>query len=284
VRILLLRHAETEGNRQRRYIGRSESGLTDDGIAFAQSCLYAPVEQVYASPLSRCQKTAELLFPGIARQLVEDLVEMDFGDFEGHSADELKDDAAYRAWVDAFCVPNCPNGESRSSFSERVLRAFDQVIADAEQRKLHHLAVVAHGGTCMAIMSQYAKDAGLPEYQWITSNCAGYSLELDANAWLNSSKAITSWQAIDGQDWRSNAYAFFQHRECEYFPCHDGADPEDFNCLFCYCPLYAYGQRCSGNFRISSSGVKDCQHCLIPHNRLNYALILKRLHACRLME
>ena len=38
-------------------------------------------------------------------------------------------------------------------------------------------------------------------------------------------------------------YSYFSHRECEYFPCHPGADPENFNCLFCYCPLYALGDR-----------------------------------------
>ena len=44
-------------------------------------------------------------------------------------------------------------------------------------------------------------------------------------------------------------YSFFQNRECEYFPCHKDADPETFNCLFCYCPLYALGRKCGGNFR-----------------------------------
>ena len=33
-------------------------------------------------------------------------------------------------------------------------------------------------------------------------------------------------------------YSFFQHTACEFFPCHETAHPEDFNCLFCYCPLY----------------------------------------------
>ena len=32
-------------------------------------------------------------------------------------------------------------------------------------------------------------------------------------------------------------YSFFQHTQCEFFPCHKTAKPEDFNCLFCYCPL-----------------------------------------------
>lgn len=41
-------------------------------------------------------------------------------------------------------------------------------------------------------------------------------------------------------------YDFFQNRECEYFPCHPGADPETFSCLFCYCPLYALGTSAAG--------------------------------------
>ena len=32
-------------------------------------------------------------------------------------------------------------------------------------------------------------------------------------------------------------YKFFQHKDCEFFPCHKTNKPEDFNCLFCYCPL-----------------------------------------------
>ena len=44
--------------------------------------------------------------------------------------------------------------------------------------------------------------------------------------------------------WEDKEYAYFSHKKCEYFPCHKGADPEDFNCLFCYCPLYALGDKC----------------------------------------
>ena len=44
------------------------------------------------------------------------------------------------------------------------------------------------------------------------------------------------------------AYSFTQHRACEFFPCHKTDHPEDFNCLFCYCPLYTLGSKCGGNF------------------------------------
>ncbi len=70
-------------------------------------------------------------------------------------------------------------------------------------------------------------------------------------------------------------YNFFQNKECEYFPCHKGADPETFSCLFCYCPLYALGDKCGGSFTYTESGVKDCSGCLRPHMPENYDCICK---------
>lgn len=72
-------------------------------------------------------------------------------------------------------------------------------------------------------------------------------------------------------------YDFFQNRECEYFPCHKGADPETFSCLFCYCPLYCLGDRCGGSFRYTAKGIKDCSGCLRPHLRENYSVILGKM-------
>ena len=71
-------------------------------------------------------------------------------------------------------------------------------------------------------------------------------------------------------------YRFFAHRECEYFPCHPGADPERFNCLFCYCPLYCLGEHCGGNFRWLPGGIKDCTDCLYPHLPENYDAVNAR--------
>lgn len=68
-------------------------------------------------------------------------------------------------------------------------------------------------------------------------------------------------------------YNYFSNRECEYFPCHETSDPEEFNCLFCYCPLYRMGDACGGNYRISERGIKDCTGCLLPHKRSGYKYI-----------
>lgn len=74
-------------------------------------------------------------------------------------------------------------------------------------------------------------------------------------------------------------YDFFQNKECEYFPCHKGADGEKFSCLFCYCPLYALGENCGGNFTYTEKGIKDCSACMLPHKRENYEKVLAKMDA-----
>ncbi|MBQ7143820.1 MAG: nicotinate-nucleotide--dimethylbenzimidazole phosphoribosyltransferase [Oscillospiraceae bacterium] len=63
----------------------------------------------------------------------------------------------------------------------------------------------------------------------------------------------------------TNSSSFFSNRACAYFPCHAVDDPDSFNCLFCYCPLYMLGERCGGNFRYTAKGIKDCSACTVPH-------------------
>lgn len=71
-------------------------------------------------------------------------------------------------------------------------------------------------------------------------------------------------------------YSFFCHKSCEFFPCHKTDDPNNFNCLFCYCPLYALGERCGGNFSYTKNDIKDCSACSLPHIRKNYSYIMEK--------
>lgn len=71
-------------------------------------------------------------------------------------------------------------------------------------------------------------------------------------------------------------YSFFQNRACEFFPCHKGIPEAEFNCLFCYCPLYALGKHCGGAFTYTEQGCKDCSACAFPHLRANYPAALDR--------
>ena len=70
------------------------------------------------------------------------------------------------------------------------------------------------------------------------------------------------------------SYSHFSHKKCKYYPCHKNADMENFNCLFCYCPLYALGGSCGGNFHYTEQGVKDCSDCLLPHEKGGFQYIM----------
>ncbi len=70
-------------------------------------------------------------------------------------------------------------------------------------------------------------------------------------------------------------HRYFRNAACAYFPCHAGVDPAEFNCLFCYCPLYFLAD-CGGT-PDTSRGIKDCTPCLNPHVAGGYDRVLTRL-------
>lgn len=74
-----------------------------------------------------------------------------------------------------------------------------------------------------------------------------------------------------------NSHRFFENRACQYFPCHKGL--EEFNCLFCYCPLYGR-ERCPGNYKwleIEGGRIKECTDCTFPHRPENYDRMIELL-------
>ena len=75
-----------------------------------------------------------------------------------------------------------------------------------------------------------------------------------------------------------NSSRFFRNTSCAHFPCHPNADPETFNCLFCYCPLY-FLPECIGTLRWNANGIKDCTLCRVPHQPDNYDRIIQKLSA-----
>ena len=72
---------------------------------------------------------------------------------------------------------------------------------------------------------------------------------------------------------RENSFCYYKNTACCHFPCHKIGENEDFNCMFCYCPLYALGERCGGNFKYIEGGIKDCSECMIPHSPNGYQYI-----------
>ena len=91
-------------------------------------------------------------------------------DFEGRTADEMADDTAYQEWVKVIVRGNVPT--EKASFFRTSTGSFGFVINDAFERQ-KELAIVAHGGSIMAIMSKFAILA-CNYYDWYVPNrCSG---------------------------------------------------------------------------------------------------------------
>lgn len=180
MRIIIIRHGRTAYNDERRYQGQLDVPLSPEGEAELFAAPFQP-ETVYVSPLRRTQQTARRVFPAARQIVVPAFAEMDFGSFDGYTADEMRDNAAYRAWVRGGCAAPCPGGESRAAFCERTLAAFARLLAEHRERG-EDLVIAAHGGTLRAVMERHA----LPRrdyFDWTTGNARGYALRWDEALW-----------------------------------------------------------------------------------------------------
>ena len=88
---------------------------------------------------------------------------------------------------------------------------------------------------------------------------------------------------IWNREWQDKKYACFRHTECEAFPCHAQVIPEDFNCLFCYCPLFHW-ENCGGIYTRLPTGEKDCSKCALPHEKDNYDAVIAKLMELMIIE
>ena len=175
MQVRLIRHGMTAGNAARRYVGSTDEPLCPEGRAEAERKEKDPtLDRVIVSPLRRARETAAILFPNAEQKLVNDLREMSFGVFEGRTADELRDDPAYRAWVDDLCRGACPGGDSQAGFHTRVGKAFTDVLENADG----DLTFVIHGGVIMAILEMLAEPKK-DFYDWLLPNLGGYVADVE---------------------------------------------------------------------------------------------------------
>lgn len=168
--ILLIRHGITAGNMEKRYIGRTDEPLCKAGEMQARAL--APhlrrCDIVFSSPLLRCRQTAGILFPTQAAHILQNLMECDFGVFEGKSAAELANNPAYNEWLNTFCIGHIPGGEDVDAFKARSAEAFAHEAFSLPQNCV--AAFVLHGGCIMAILERFA----LPKrgfYDFRIDNC-----------------------------------------------------------------------------------------------------------------
>lgn len=196
MKILLIRHGMTEGNRHARYIGITDEPLCPQGREQLSECRYPRPQVVYASPLLRCRQTAEILYPHLEPRIVGRLAECDFGDFENKNWKELSGDPRYQQWIDSGGTLAFPGGESPAAFKERSVGGFEEAVEQCLTEKIDVAAFLVHGGTIMSILEHFARPSG-DYYSWSVKNGEGYEARLDEKLWSAGCRQLTNIQKLE---------------------------------------------------------------------------------------
>ena len=154
MRITLIRHGLTEGNIKRLYYGRSELALLEESAKelkrLAAAGFYPKAERYYTSGMLRAEQSFHAIYGETEHGILPALREMDFGDFEMRSYEELKDDPAYIEWITGDNEANiAPNGESGEMVTERALKAIEEIA-----REGYDAAIVTHGGVIGGVIAR----------------------------------------------------------------------------------------------------------------------------------
>ena len=195
MKLFMIRHGATAGNLEKRYVGRTDEGLTEQAVYFLQEEalklreISGNVAAIITSPMKRCLETAEILFPEklyehVPRIQKAGLSECDFGTFEYKNYLELSGDAEYQHFIDTLGREGFPGGESTEAFKARTVEAFQEVwkeiSSQTEQGADRTLVFVVHGGTIMAVMEAFSEEKK-SYYDWQIGNGEGVLRKMDAS-------------------------------------------------------------------------------------------------------
>lgn len=139
-RIYLLRHGETEWSRLGKHTSVTDISLTKNGRAAAQRLRSVlanePFGLVLTSPMRRARDTCELAGLGNAAIVEPDLMEWNYGDYEGLTTSEMR--SKRPDW--SLFRDGCPGGESPEQVASRAERIISKM-----QETERHVALFAHG-------------------------------------------------------------------------------------------------------------------------------------------
>lgn len=186
IELTMIRHGKTKLNEENRYIGCktdiSLSELGRKGIEEKVASGYYTVEPkiIFCSPMKRCLETADIVFPGREKIVIDELYEIDFGLFEGKNYSELNGTPSYQEWIDSGGKKVFPEGESIEHYCDRVMSGIEKIKRyindsvmlnrtssgdtwdynsevseqfDDTHESMFRAALVCHGGTIMAARS-----------------------------------------------------------------------------------------------------------------------------------
>jgi len=127
--VYLARHGDTAWTLTGQHTGRTDLPLIEQGESQARELgadlAGLRIDRIFSSPLRRARRTAELAMPHAAIELDDDLMEWDYGDYEGKRTVDIKAERpGWRLFRDG-----CPGGESLQSVGERADRVIGRIRA-----------------------------------------------------------------------------------------------------------------------------------------------------------
>lgn len=187
--IHLIRHGVSQGNLLGQYIGVTDSPLAPQGAEQLRELKvnheYPTAQAYFTSPLKRCVQSLKILYPHVQPVVLDGFRECNFGDWEGKTAQELKENPDFVRWVESGSTISPPNGEGGGLFMQRVCMTFEKFVESMMQSGTTSAVVVTHSGVIMSILSAY----GLPRakfYDWMMDSGCGYSLRITPGLWMRS--------------------------------------------------------------------------------------------------
>lgn len=180
--IYLIRHGKTKGNLERRYVGgRTDEDLCMEGIDLLkilkdEYTFLNDIDAIYSGPMKRVLSTAKLFYDNKEINVIDNLTEMNFGDFENKNHNELDGNPAYQAFIDSNGTIDFPGGEKRNDFINRSMEAFYKVLTAMIEGQQNKSVVFCHGGNIMAILSRLFNE---DMFGFQSDNGHGYKLELE---------------------------------------------------------------------------------------------------------
>ncbi len=189
--IYLIRHGLTNENREGKYIGHMDVPVCEDGMEMLKNAkeemVFPYVEALFCSPLQRCQQTAKIYYPDMTPITIDGLKELNMGEFEGRTAEELKDNPVFQKWLAGEKGVEPPFGESNEAFGKRICENFEKIVEGLMKTGVTESAIITHGGVIMALLEAYGIPE-LPMHEWWTKNGHGYTLKINPSLWMRARK------------------------------------------------------------------------------------------------
>lgn len=177
IRLLFVRHGETDWNRAQRFQGQSDIPLNATGRAQAQEIgrrlAKEEIDAIYASDLSRAWDTASVIanLHGIEPTPEPALREGSFGQWEGLTYNEIqqRDPEAVQAWHEDLSTFTPPGGETIQQLSERAVAAYQQIESKHQDQTV---LLVAHGGSLQMLICSLLGLSAKSFWQFNLDHCS----------------------------------------------------------------------------------------------------------------